>query len=59
MFKKDDRVLFFSSKAKPTIDEGDVVISFVAPDTPEERKAERAAKDAEKNDRNNGAKSEV
>lgn len=59
VFKKDDRVLFFSSKAKPTIDEGDVVISFVAPDTPEERKAERAAKDAEKNDRNNGAKNEV
>lgn len=49
VLKEDRRLLFFSTAAKPVIEEGDIVISFVAPDTPEERKADRAAKDAEKN----------
>ncbi|QJB70799.1 sodium:proton antiporter [Parasphingorhabdus halotolerans] len=49
VLKKDRRLLFFATDAKPVIENGDVVISFVAPDTPEERKADRAAKDAEKN----------
>ena len=49
VLKKDRRLLFFATDARPVIENGDVVISFVAPDTPEERKADRAAKDAEKN----------
>ncbi|WP_108811540.1 cation:proton antiporter domain-containing protein [Sphingorhabdus sp. Alg231-15] len=49
VLKEDRRLLFFATDARPIIEEGDVVISFVAPDTPEERKADRAAKEAEKN----------
>ena len=49
VFKEDHRLLFFSTDTKPVAEEGDIIISFVAPDTPEERKADRAAKDAEKN----------
>lgn len=54
VFKEDRRLLFFSTDAKPFVAEGDVVISFVAPDTPEERKAEREAEKAEKNGKSNG-----
>ncbi|MEL6874804.1 MAG: cation:proton antiporter [Pseudomonadota bacterium] len=46
--KEDGRLLFFATEARPVIETGDVVISFVAPDTPEERKADREAKDLEK-----------
>ncbi|MEH6700386.1 cation:proton antiporter [Parasphingorhabdus sp.] len=49
VFKPDRRLLFFATDARPVIEDGDVVISYVAPDTPEERKADRAAKDSEKN----------
>lgn len=47
--KEDGRLLFFATEARPALETGDVVISFVAPDTPEERKAGRAAKEEEKN----------
>ncbi len=46
--KEDGRLLFFATEARPVIETGDVVISFVAPDTPEERKADREARDLEK-----------
>ena len=49
VLKEDHRLLFFATDARPIIEDGDVVISFVKADTPEERKADRAAKDAEKN----------
>lgn len=48
VYKEDGRLLFFATEARPAIETGDVVISFVAPDTPEERKAGRAAKEDEK-----------
>jgi len=50
VFKKDRRILFFSTDARPIIEDGDTVISFVAPDTPEERKADRQARDSDKKD---------
>ena len=43
VLKEDGRLLFFATEARPVIETGDVVISFVAPDTPEERKADREA----------------
>ncbi len=46
--KPDRRVLFFATAARPVIEEGDTVISFVAPETPEERKATHEEKKAEK-----------
>jgi hypothetical protein len=54
VLKEDRRLLFFATEARPVIEEGDIVISFVAPDTPEERKAGRAAKGAEKNGASKG-----
>jgi len=39
VMKPDRRLLFFSTEARPFIEEGDEIISFVAPETPEERKA--------------------
>ncbi|MDZ7588728.1 MAG: sodium:proton antiporter [Parasphingorhabdus sp.] len=48
LLKKDKRLLFFTTDTQPTAETDDIVISFIAPDTPEERRAERAAKDAEK-----------
>ncbi len=54
MFKPDRWLLFFATDARPVIEDGDVVISYVAPDTPEERKADRAAKDSEKNGETKG-----
>ena len=56
VLKPDRRLLFFATDARPVIEDGDVVISYVAADTPEERKADRAAKDSEKNPDRNGAK---
>ena len=59
VLKPDRRLLFFATDARPVIEDGDVVISYVAADTPEERKADRAAKDSEKNaDKNGGKKGE-
>ena len=49
VLKEDRRLLFFATDARPVIEKGDVVISFVTEDTPEERKADRKAKEAEKN----------
>ena len=49
VLKPDRRLLFFATDARPVIEDGDVVISYVRADTPEERKADRAAKDSEKN----------
>ena len=39
VMKPDRRLLFFSTEARPFIEEGDEIISFVAPESPEERKA--------------------
>ncbi len=39
VIKPDRRLLFFSTEARPLIETGDEIISFVAPETPEERKA--------------------
>lgn len=50
VLKEDRRLLFFATDARPVIENGDVVISFVAPISPAERKADRAAKEAEKTD---------
>lgn len=47
--KPDRRLLFFATESQPSIETGDTVISFVAEDTPEERKADRAARDTDKN----------
>ena len=52
VFKPDRRLLFFAPDARPVIEDGDVVISYVAPDTPEERRADRAARESEKNSEN-------
>jgi NhaP-type Na+/H+ or K+/H+ antiporter len=49
VLKPDRRILFFSTDAKPVIEEGDTIIGFVAPDTPEERKADRDAREADRN----------
>ena len=46
--KPDKRLLFFSSTARPTIDEDDVIISFVAPESPEELKAQKMEERARK-----------
>ena len=58
VLKPDRRLLFFATDSRPAIEDGDVVISYVAADTPEERKADRAAKDSEKNGDKNGGKKE-
>ncbi len=46
--KDDGRVLFFSTDSRPLVNEGETIISYVAPDKPEERKAEKEAERAEK-----------
>lgn len=48
VLKEDGRLLFFATEARPVMETGDVVISFVAPDTPEERRADREARGLEK-----------
>ncbi len=48
VLKKDRRLLFFATDARPLVEEGDIVISFVAADTPAERKADREAKEMER-----------
>lgn len=55
VFKPDRRLLFFSTDARPIIEVGDIVLSFIAPDTPEERKADRDARDAERSKSNDEA----
>ncbi len=49
VLKPDRRLLFFATDARPVLEDGDIVISYVAPDTPEERKADRAARENGKN----------
>ncbi len=39
VMKPDRRLLFFSTEARPFIEEGDAIIGFVAPESPEKRKA--------------------
>ncbi len=39
VMKPDRRLLFFSTEARPFIEEGDEIISFVAPESPEKRAA--------------------
>ena len=48
VMKPDKRLLFFSTSARPTIEEDDIIISFVAPDTPEELKAQKMEERARK-----------
>lgn len=48
VLKSDKRLLFFSVQARPVVEEGDVIISFVAPETPEERAAKKAAEDEDR-----------
>ncbi|MEZ5707841.1 MAG: sodium:proton antiporter [Blastomonas sp.] len=42
VLKPDKRLLFFSTQARPLIEEKDEIIAFVAPETPEEIKAQRS-----------------
>ena len=51
VLKADRRLLLFTTDANPQVEPEDVIISFVRPDSPEERKAAREAKPA-KNDQN-------
>jgi hypothetical protein len=48
VMKPDKRLLFFATSARPTIEEDDIIISFVAPDTPEELKAQKMEERARK-----------
>lgn len=48
LVKPDRRVLVFAHAARPVVEEGDTIISFVAPETPEERRAIHQEKKAEK-----------
>lgn len=41
VLKPDNKLLFFSAQARPVIEDGDEVISFVAPDCPEDIKKQR------------------
>ncbi|MEM1132169.1 MAG: sodium:proton antiporter [Pseudomonadota bacterium] len=41
ILKPNQKLLFFSAQARPIIEEGDQIISFIKPDSPEERKASR------------------
>ncbi|MEE9434684.1 MAG: sodium:proton antiporter [Sphingorhabdus sp.] len=47
VLKPDQRLLLFTTDASPSAEPDDIIISFVQPDTPEERKAARDAKQAE------------
>jgi len=47
VLKPDNRLLIFTTDAQPTVEAEDILISFVKPDTPEERKAARKAKQPE------------
>ena len=53
VLKKDRRLLFFATDARPVIEEGDVIISFV-----EEHQADRASKDAGKGSGKNTGKND-
>jgi len=46
LMKPDNRLLFFSAQARPIIEAGDSIISFVRPDGPEDFKASRKDADA-------------
>ncbi|MEO1046138.1 MAG: sodium:proton antiporter [Pseudomonadota bacterium] len=41
ILKPNQKLLFFSAQARPVIEQGDQIISFVKPDSPEEIKASR------------------
>ncbi|WOE75063.1 cation:proton antiporter [Alterisphingorhabdus coralli] len=41
ILKPNQKLLFFSAQARPVIELGDQIISFIKPDSPEERKASR------------------
>ena len=49
VLKPDMKLLLFTTDAQPQIEAEDILISFVKPDTPEERKAARKTKQAETN----------
>lgn len=50
--KSSNRVLFFATNERPTIDIGDKIISYVKQETPEELMAQRKKQDAKSNDTN-------
>lgn len=50
IIKPGQRLLFFSAQARPIIEEGDQIISFVRPDSPEEIKASRRDQEKSKPD---------
>lgn len=59
LLKSDNRLLPFSAQARPIIENGDAIISFVKPSNPEEFKAarkEQAGKDAAEKDARNDSK---
>lgn len=59
LLKPDNRLLPFSAQARPIIENGDAVISFIKPSSPEELKAarkEQAGKDAAEKDAANHSK---
>lgn len=59
LLKPDNRLLPFSAQARPIIENGDAVISFIKPSSPEELKAarkEQAGKDATEKDAANHSK---
>lgn len=59
LLKSDNRLLPFSAQARPIIENGDAIISFVKPSNPEELKAarkEQAGKDAAEKDARNDSK---
>ena len=49
VLKPDMKLLLFTTDAQPQIEAEDILISFVKPDTPEERKAARKTKQVETN----------
>lgn len=55
VLKSDNRLLLFTTGPAPAVESGDIIISFVKPETPEQRKAARAAKQADENGVKNGA----
>jgi hypothetical protein len=67
LLKSDNRLLPFSAQARPIIENGDAIISFIQPDSREELKAARkeqvekdaAGKDAPDNRKNDGKKDGV
>lgn len=59
VLKPGNRLLFFSTQARPMIEERDEIISFVAPESPEDLKAQRREQDKIKSDEKTPSGSDV